>query len=58
MQKELEYLQLKLAEVRVQYEETEPQFRPPLIDLMDHYEDRIEELEEHIQQAKKQIGME
>lgn len=58
MQKQLEYLQLKLIEVRAQYEKTEPQFRPPLKDLMDHYEDRIEELEEHIQQAKKQIGME
>ena len=58
MQKELEYLQLKLIEVRAQYEETEPQFRIPLKDLMDHYEERIQGLETHIQSAKEQIGME
>ena len=47
-----------MIEVRAQYEETEPQFRIPLKDLMDHYEERIQGLETHIQSAKEQIGME
>lgn len=58
MEKELELLKLKLKEVQAQYEETEPRFRVPLKDLMDHYEERIQGLETHIQSAKEQIGME
>lgn len=58
MEEELELLKLKLKEVQAQYEETELRFRIPLKDLMDHYEERIQELETHIQSAKEQIGME
>lgn len=56
MQKELESLKLDLAKAQYQYETAASKDRPPLKDLMDHYEDRIEELSRQIRRAKNQIG--
>lgn len=57
MEKELESVKLELMKVRAQYEGTEPRFRIPLRDLMDHYEEVIQRLETRIRRAKEQIGM-
>ncbi len=58
MEKQVAYLELRLASAKEQYQSAEKSELIPLKDLISHYEEEIAQLKTHIQSAKKQIGME